>query len=219
MIKSFFTAVMTHKEALPIVKRHYWLWNKFASDLIFISPKDSLMEDLSLNEIAIGYAQHDGEISAQRIISIFEELKKFKWEYLILNEYDSFILDLNEEIMPPEGGMTAGIQKQNKPKKFKGKFYPQFPMIFIRKGFEKVLEKLNEVEGNDRLFSDRFIGVAIEKANIPIINLFKLKKAYSKNTINLKKHKLELKEAKKNGVLFWHGVKSEDVYNFIIKND
>jgi len=208
--------IMTHKEALPAVRRHLPIWNKHLEKIVFTSPVDSMMGS-ELEETGIGNAEHNGEISAQRIMKIFEFALSYPetWEYLLLLEYDALALGLPEYIFSE--GVSAAKYSQNKPIKFKGKFYLHYPMLFKREAFERVYSCLDAVKTRDRYFSDRFIGKAVELARIPVKDLIREGKAYSKNTIKQEHHKA-LKQAVRNGAIFFHGIKTEETLRIILEN-
>jgi len=210
-----FSVIMTHKEALPTVKRHLPIWLGATNYLIFTSPEDSYMTDeefcLGYPEIKIGKSEHHGEISAQRIISIFNYvIEHYLYEeitHILLMEYDSFATSISENVMPKEFGVSAIKYPQNKPIKYKAQFYLHYPMLFSKEGFKLTAKELANVTTKDRHFSDRLIGMAVEKSRISITDLRKLKRGYSKNTIEPYNYS-SLKEAVKNGAVFFHGVKT-----------
>jgi len=217
-MKDILQIVMTHRDARQTVERHLPIWEGVTKNIIFASPEDSFMSEgkfvCGYPEIRIGKAEHNGELSAQRIIKIFEFALKQDWEYLLLNEYDSFALSLPGDVKPDKGGVSAAVYSQNKPIKFKGKFYLHYPMLFTREGMQKVYDKLETVKTKDRYFSDRFIGRAVEYAKIPVKNLLANKRAYTKNTIE-PKHYTKLRQEVKDGAVFYHGVKSIEVLKII----
>ncbi len=204
--------VMTHSEAKETVDRHRNYWEKLGGELWFTSPENSAMG--VDKEVLIGKAEHHGEISAQRIMAIFDYASEIEWDYILLMEYDSFALALPEEVIPKTSGVSAAKYLQNKPIKFKGKFYLHYPMLFTREAFIKVVKHLPLVCTNDRYYSDRFIGRAVEFANVPVTDLLKIKRAYSKNTIEPKHYK-ELRTAVKEGAIFFHGVKTAETLSII----
>lgn len=210
--------IMTHREAKETVLRHLHIWEGITKNIIFISPEDSFMSEerfcCGYPEVRLEKAEHHGELSTQRIIKIFEFALTQEFDYLLLNEYDSFALSLPADVMPATGGVSAAIYVQNKPMKYRGKFYLHYPMLFDREGMKKVYEKLPKVQTNDRYFSDRFIGRAVEHARIPVNNLLARKKAYSKNTI-LPEHYPKLRKAVKEGAVFFHGVKDPETLKII----
>lgn len=212
--------IMTHKDAKETVERHLPIWENISKEIYFVSPVDSMMsrEINKYSELGVGLAEHHGEKSAQRIISIFETALKIPdWTHILLMEYDSFAISLPKEVMPDDCGISAAVYSQNKPIKFRGKFYLHYPMLFTREGFWKTYECLSRVKSNDRLFSDRFIGRAVEYAGISVKNLLANKKAYSKNTI-LPEHYPKLRDAVKGGSLFYHGCKTQEVLDIILNN-
>lgn len=216
------TIVMTHKEALPTVKRHLPIWENCPGKIVFVSPEDSKMNipgPNPYNETPIGQAEHSGLLSALRITEIFKFALEYpeEWDHLLLMEYDSFALGLPKDVIPPPGGISSGIHPQNKPIKFKGKFWTHYPVLLTRTATEKILEALPGIKTNDRLYSDRFIGRAVELANIPVNNLSKKGLAYARNTIE-QKHISQVREAAKNGCLFWHGVKSKNILDIILND-
>jgi len=212
--------VMTHKDSVETVARHLPIWEGITKNIIFASPEDSYMsEGKFINgypEVRLGQAEHHGELSAQRIIKIFEFALKQDWEYFLLQEYDSFALALPKEVMPDKGGVSAALYNQNKIGKYKGRFYLHYPMLFDRGGCKKVYENLPRVVTRDRYFSDRFIGRAVEFAKIPVNDLLSNKKAFSKNTI-LPEHYSKLREAVKEGAVFFHGVKDVETLRIIME--
>ncbi len=213
------TVVMTHSEAISVVKRHLKYWEQTSDEIIFISPIDSQMtEDGKVEgylEILIGRAEHHGEISAQRIEQIFEYLLDKDYDYIILTEYDAFYTKIPDSILPDDKSITAIKYNQNKPIKFKGKFYLHYPIIFTKESLRKTYEQLKNVTTNDRHYSDRFIGMAVQLANLYVVDLLKLKKGYSKNTIR-PEHYREFRQAIREGAIAFHGIKSIECLENII---
>jgi hypothetical protein len=217
-----FAVVMTHKEALPTVKRHLPIWMGVSNHLIFTSPEDSYMSDeefcLGYPEIKIGRAEHHGEISAQRIISIFNYvIEHYLYEeitHILLMEYDSFAIAIPEDVIPKESGVSAIKYPQNKPIKYKAGFYLHYPMLFSIEGFKLTAKELENVKTKDRHFSDRFIGMAVEKSRISVTDIRKSRRGYSKNTIESYNYQT-LREAVKNGAVFFHGVKTVETLSQI----
>lgn len=208
---------MTHKEAIPTVKSHLPIWEGITNELFFISPIDSQMNIKGIKEIAIGEAEHHGEKSAQRIIQIFEFALRLNWEYILLMEYDSFALEVAEIDLPDESGVSAPVYLQNNHKKFTAKFSLHYPMLFTRDGFGKTYNYLNKVvDCNDRYYSDRFIGKAVEISQIPVKNLFSINRAFTRNTIT-KDYEPALQRAIKAGAKFFHGVKSSYIKKIILE--
>ena len=207
--------IMSHREALPTVERHKPIWMSVTKNTIFVSPINSLMG--VKNEAAIGFRQHHGELSAQRIVGIFDLANHLNnWDYLLLNEYDSFALSLPEDVISEAGGISAAAYKQNKPDKFKAGFYVNYPILFTKEAVRKIRIHLPNIKSLDRYYSDRFIGRAIEIGGIPIKNLRRNKRAFTKNTI-LPEHYDKLRKAVKAKCVFFHGVKNLEVLSQIIE--
>lgn len=208
--------IMTHKDALPVVERHLPIWKQVSNNIIFTSPKDSMMG--IENEIGIGKAEHHGELSARRIIEIFDFALSKEWDHLILLEYDALVIELPEDVLPEPGGVSCTVYPQNKPHKFVGKFYTHYPMLWTREGMEKVAKMLPKVVNcEDRYYSDRFIGRAIEYAKIPLKNLLNINRSYTKNTFR-EKHEVPLRRYTRNGAVFFHGVKTPEILKIIQEN-
>lgn len=211
--------IMTHRDVLSTVTRHVSIWTKLPGRIQLTSPTSFGMTGyLGTQELQMGVPEHHGEKSAQRITQIIKyALDREDWTHLLLMEYDSFALDLPEEVMPPEGGVSAALYPQNKPVQFIGRFYLHYPMLFTREGLSRTYEELPRVKTKDRYYSDRFIGMAVELAKIPINNLRASGKSYSKNTIR-EKHYKELNKAVRGGALFFHGVKDNATLQVILQS-
>lgn len=213
------TIVMTHSEAIETVKRHIELWKKNSEEIIFISPVDSPMTETGIIsgyiENLIGKAEHHGELSAQRIEQIFEYALMKDFDYLILTEYDAFFTEkIPDYLLPDDNSVTAIKYRQNKPIKFKGRYYLHYPMIFTKKSLSKTYQKLSTIKTNDRYYSDRFIGMAVDLAQLQVKDLLSYKKGFSKNTI-LPEHYPQLRQAVKEGAIAFHGVKTEECLKLV----
>lgn len=212
--------VMTHSEAKETTSRHTPYWERISKNIVFVSPKDKFLFVPGFLSSAIGKAEHHGELSASRIEQTFEMAKLLNWDTLFLYEYDALITKLTEDILPPAKGISAPVYRQNKPIKFKARFYTHYPMIFTREGFDKTYETMKTIKGGgrarDREYSDRFIGLAIQLAGIPVKNLFKNRRAFTKNTIRPHHYK-ELRFAvNKEGASCFHGVKDLNTLIIIV---
>jgi hypothetical protein len=87
-------------------------------------------------------------------------------------------------------------------------------MLFSVEGFKLTAKELPDIKTNDRYFSDRFIGMAVQKSGITVTDLKKMKRGYSKNTIEHYNYSA-LREAVKNGAVFFHGVKTVETLSQI----
>ena len=210
--------IMVHNGAEHTVARHLSIWERITKDIVFISPEDSQMQNSFLTthyaKAGIGKAEHHGEISAQRIELIFEFLLSLKWDYCLLNEYDSFATNITRKGYAISGGLSAALYFQNKSIKFKRRFYLHYPMLFTKEAMSIVYFNMSKIKTNDRYFSDRFIGGAAEIGKVPINDLKRKKLAFSKNTIG-EKHVGDLEKALRLGALFFHGVKTEHILQVI----
>lgn len=211
--------IMTHKEACWAVERHLPIWENINKEILFVSPEDSAMSEgftKGYQQILLGKAEHSGETSAQRIVKTITLALQKDWDYLLLMEYDSFALELPQDVFPMDFGVSAAVYPQNKPIKFRGKFYLHYPMLFSRTGLARIYDQLHRVLSRDRKFSDRFIGLAVQHAKIPVKNLLATNRAFSKNTI-LPRHCDDLDKAVNKGAVFFHGVKDIETLSRIYK--
>jgi len=90
---------------------------------------------------------------------------------------------------------------------FRGKFYIHSPIIFGPRAIQMVLTAMDHLPPDaERGFGDRYFGLAIEMAKIPVTDGHAHGLSYSQNHIE-PKHIPEAIHAIKNGACFTHGVK------------
>jgi hypothetical protein len=132
-------------------------------------------------------------------------------------EYDALLWNWPSSaiaMMGPDGVM--GSKFINADPKFKGEFYVHTPIIFGPKAIEPVLKAMDHLPDDAEYgFGDRYFGLAIETARIPIIDGHKTGLSYSQNHIEAK-HIVEAVHAIKNGAVFTHGVKDAAVLSKLV---
>lgn len=206
---------MAHRGTEETVLRHRKYWN---GPTIFTGPVGFTPDLPGEKVVAIGEREHHGIKSAERIIGILEyALTNHDWEFLELNEYDSFRL---EDPLVPEHGMAGTFYPQNKPMEFAALFYIHYPHTYARKAVENVLRTAKILlkhrgVAKDIEYSDRFLGLAVQSSGTRFNDLKANGGAFSRNTICPVKHKEKLKLALKNGAKHFHGVKSKETLEII----
>jgi len=200
--------VLAHGGAVETVKRHLPIWKAHHDQVIICSPSDDpcfLPNQWGfINGKSSRYAT-DTNRRTREAIRLASELRPHT---LTFCEYDALLWDWPSSsltMMGPDGVMGSMFISDDP--KFKGKFYVHSPIIFGPKAIAPVLKAMDQLPDDAELgFGDRYFGLAIETAGIPVVDGHKYGLSYSQNHIEAK-HIAEACHAIKNGAVFTHGVK------------
>lgn len=207
--------IQAHHGVEETVKRHLPFWRAVSRRVVFVTRVDAKLE-LEVEQIAIGTGGHHGQELAERIVGMFDWASKESWTTFGLFEYDAISLSM---LAPPLEGMAALRYRQDRPDYWVGKFFLHYPHVYSRKAFDKIHPQLKEILSQkviDTRYSDRFIGLAAERAGVPIMDLRAEKIGFSRDTIT-ELDRSELIKAVRKGASFFHGIKDADTLKALIK--
>lgn len=209
---------MAHKEAQDTFNRHYPFWKQLGGDILVVHPTDSkviLPEREKIMAMEFGKAAHTGVQSIVRFRSILEHMNGLGYDRSAFFEYDSFCLG---EFPEMKGAMMAPVFRDNSPERgFEGTTFCHPPLFFTPFGLSAVTEVIKTMpltaEGS---VWDRFLGLAIERANLEPFDLLGAGMAFCDNTIHPARHPA-LALAVRNGSRMFHGVKDEATLKVILE--
>lgn len=213
--------VLAHGKARDTVIRHMPYWLKTCAKLLVVTP---IGQPLNLNNpdvTEVQLVEDGGSYSTSTNQRCFEALKagyQFGTPFVMLFEYDSLCWGPIPSRAIPEHGSMAAIYWRNEsrspiyPKTFKGNFYLHFPHLYTRLGLELVLGTIENSVPMDAEhgYTDRFLGLAVERSGIPVLNWTGQSLSYSFEDITSHGARIDgCIHAVQNGVLFSHGIKSQ----------
>jgi hypothetical protein len=214
--------VLAHGKAADVCRRHEQVWRKNCDKLIYFTPVDDPLirtgTELGLRtQYSVGKSK---AYSADTNIRTREALRLASltyYEYVLLIEYDSLIFGaIPEQYVPPADGVSAPVFHNNDPK-FKGKFYLHFPQLFTRTAVQAVVAAMDALPDDaERGFTDRYVGLAVQNAGIPVLDLNPTGFVCTHNEIDEPKLPAVL-AAYKKGARWSHGVKTEKIFKTLQK--
>lgn len=204
------TLVMAHAEAQQTVERHTPIWLSEGSTLMFTCPQDSMIRHY-LPVVGIGRRCHHGPDSIWRFRHILEFMLQTNFDWYILHEYDSLILESVPGILTFTSEdklherLFCNLFTADQPQ-FKGHFFTHPPLSMSRKVLERIVAQFERMSDTDeQSFWDRYLGYLCERFQIEMKNYLN---GFARNTIE--PHDLSAAaEARKAGACFFHGVKGE----------
>lgn len=208
--------VLAHGRAADACRRHDPVWRKLCAEMFFFSPVDDPLpfEARSLN---VGKSKPYSPDTNLRCREALRLASLTYYEYILLIEYDSLIFsDIPEKYLPPADGVSAPVFHNVDPK-FKGKFYLHFPQCFTRSGAQATVAAMDAMPLDSELgFTDRYVGLAVEKAGIPVLDLNPTGFVCTHNEIDDAKLPDVLAKYKA-GARWSHGVKTEKIFKALQK--
>jgi len=204
--------VLAHGGAVETVKRHLPIWQANHDQVIVCSPADDPIQLPTIwgfvNGRSSKYAA-DTNLRAREAMRLATVLQPHT---LTVCEYDALLWHwptAHIATMQPDSVMGSVFQSADP--KFKGKFYIHSPIIFGPQAIAKVTEAMEKLpDGAEGGFGDRYFGLAVETAGIPVIDGHAHGLSYSQNHIEAK-HLADARRTIGAGAVFTHGVKDAAV--------
>lgn len=205
--------VLAHGKAADVVLRHAPVWRNHAREVVLFSPVDDPLP-ASRNHFSVGKSKAYSADTNQRCREALRFAAYTSFKYVLLFEYDSLIFgDIPVKYLPPAGGVSAPVFHEPKPgEKFQGRFYLHFPQLYTREAVRKVVEAMDALPLDaEHGFTDRYVGLAVERSGVPILDLNPTGFVCTHNEID--DPKLPDVLAKYRAGARWsHGVKTEKVF-------
>jgi hypothetical protein len=222
--------VMAHAGAKETVVRHLPYWLKVCGRIIIVLPEGETLGLCTENVEEFSRVPNGGGYSKETNIRTYQALHiarhSFPSPYYILFEYDSLCWrDIPEECVPQVNAMTAcrwpneAVSPIGKP--FKGSFYLHFPHIYSVGALDKLLPVMERHVPWDAEYgyTDRYLGLCVERACIKVVDTLMMGKAYSFE--NISKHPARVNDCiygvRNRGIVFSHGIKDEESLRLIAK--
>lgn len=212
LLKTLLT-VMCHREVQATVDRHmpYWLAHKV--DLIFLCPNNSVIET-TYPVLAMERSSHSGTHINRKFRRMLEFWLTMDYERFLFFEYDALLLSNGTEILSLDRGKLHGNLFTSDQKEFKGHYFLHPPILVYRPVLEKLVAFAKTVPDETDRYWDRWLGYVCEYGNIPFTGYGPL--GFARNTINPEDIPAAV-EARRNGSIFFHGVKSDSVLQALLK--
>lgn len=206
--------VHCHKEAEPVVKRHYDLWQKHGHQVIITSPEDSQVRTDDNRFFIIGKAAHCGPTSIARFKQVWERALESEADRYVFMEYDSFITTV--EIPWWNDCLIGNRFEERDHSRFKSPVYYHAPWVMPRHILKEIVDHFDDVpacEGNN--YFDRYLGLLLTTHGIPNAGWGSL--GFARNTV-LPEHYDDLRHAlaTRNPVAF-HGIKSAEALDIVLR--
>lgn len=205
--------------------RHLPFWRAHGLPMIAMCPSDSAVRT-GLNTLLIGKRGHHSAEANGRFRMLLTALSKLgNFDRHVIFEYDS--LCLVPELPYVKNHAVCGIafrddrpvrhfQLSNVP--FEGKIFIHPPLIMTTVTILRVLESMRKLPYDaENGMWDRMLGLACERADIPVYSFREKGFAYSQNTIKHPHEISEACEAARNGAVLFHGIKQKEVLEAIVK--
>lgn len=206
--------VMGHKDAQATFDRHMPIWEKNGYPIIVVTPENN---PVSTNHalIRIGARQHHGREAIERFVRILQVGVEAGYPFILFDEYDSFCLEIPFRIMTEKGIHGWDWRDKDPANGFKGTHFIHPPLFMDIETAVQIVQASETLRhmGDERGFWDRWVGMICEKQGIPIHTTETFH--FSRNTIE-QGHMALLFDALKSGAKWFHGVKTEPVYNMIM---
>lgn len=226
--------VHAHASARDTVLRHLPYWLRTCKKIVVVTP---LGHDLKLDHPRVDEVQkieNGSSYSRQTNMRTYECLnlareKYKKYPYVMLFEYDSLCWGPIPDKAIPRSGAISATKFMNetaspvKGKTFLASYYLHYPQIYSREALDAILCSMESKINFDAEhgYTDRFLGLAAERAQIPILNLLELGLSYSWENISVSKYPQRVKEcisAIKGGAFMSHGIKDIETLKIIAEN-
>ena len=201
--------VWAHREVQATVNRHLPYWPARQGDLIFLCPVDSVIET-TYPVLAMERSMHHGTEINRKFRRMLEFWLTMDYERFVFMEYDA--LCLSPEFPELDPGKLYGNLFKSDQREFKGHFFLHPPITVCRPVLEKLVAFAKTVPDETDAYWDRYLGYVCEFGKIPFDGYWGL--GYAQNTIQ-PEHIPAAVEARRNGAVMYHGVKSGAVLKAI----
>jgi hypothetical protein len=197
--------VLVHGKATETLKHNMNTWSAWCTDYEFICPTDDQLLGYD-NVYTSGISQHNGHDTVERMRYACERAANHK-EACIL-EYDTLLFG-----SPPttKGNVLYGCGPfHDVNPRFKADWWSHSPWLTSQKNFKK-LSSCPTVELETH-FPDRWIAAAADRCGMRAA-AYKL--WWSANSIDTLQYEKESLEARQNGAIAIHGIKTHAVYQML----
>ena len=218
MKKDILGIVLAHGKAREAVARHETLWKPMCRSLVYFTPVDDRLLLPGRVEYSVGKSQAYSADTNLRCREALRFAAMTAAEYVLLFEYDSFILPTpGVDARPPAPGEVLATRCSDPYNtRFQGKSFLTFPQLWHRESLELLVDAMDNIaldaEGG---FTDRYIGYATEKAGLTVVPVPPALE-YSKNHITAEDLPVAEKRIRE-GARWIHGVKDENVFAALLK--
>lgn len=213
--------VLAHGRAADVVQRHLPIWRDHGNLVVFFTPVDDPLPDFpGLIQFSRGKSKAysaDTNLRCREALRFAAMCSKFS--FTLLFEYDSLVFNaIPAEHSPTVVGVDVVAPVfHNADPKFQGKAYLHFPQFYSAEAVNKVVDAMDAmVLDAEHGFTDRYIGLAVEKAGLHVRDLNPTGFVYTQNEIDTAKLP-EALAAYAKGARWSHGIKTAEVFQALRK--
>jgi hypothetical protein len=197
--------ILVHGKAQIILERNMVTFNNWCDNYEFICPSDDPIVGYD-NIFLSGLSQHNGIDTVERMRLACERASVYTSAVVL--EYDTLLFETPP--VPTDNIIySCGPFPDNNPR-FKSKWWSHSPWLTTQENFHMLSQC--DVILLEKAFPDRWIAAACDECGI-------IPKEYSKwwsrNSIDTPQYESESIQAKKDGAIAIHGVKTEHVFNML----
>lgn len=196
--------ILAHGAAADCVSRHWSNWQAAFSEIILISPTDDPLP----NSCQIGTSCRNGQGIMERMF--FASVMASRFPSCAILEYDALAFLNMDRLDIQSGAMYCSVVFQNDDDRFAASTYGHCPWIATGADWWKIARAGADFQhGNN----DRWLAQACQLSGIKqfgTINSYSTDRDWPEERIS------EAIQAKRDGAIFIHGVKSEEVFNRIM---
>lgn len=217
--------VLAHGKVADVVKRHLPVWEAHGGPVVFFTPVDDpLPEWPGLIQYSRGKSKAYSADTNLRCKAAFSFAAMSRARFVLVCEYDSVVFnDVPEKYIPvatnprSTAGIVAASKFNNTDPKFKGNFYLHFPQLYSMIGVQAMCGAMDGLPiDSEHGFTDRYIGLAAERAGLELLDLNPTGFVYTQNEIDTAKLP-EALAAYAKGARWSHGIKTAEVFQALRK--
>jgi hypothetical protein len=217
---SILCIVLAHGAASDCVARHLPFWRQAAAEVIIFSPwDDPVVAGPEVTSHLHGCSSRYGSQNNVRVREALRFAAHRASPLTMLVEYDALTWGpIPEAARPPVGGLSGA--RFTEPRewagtRFEGSQYFHFPILLDRAALAPLVAQMDALPvGAEGGYSDRYIGLAAERAGLPYVDLFAHGLAFTRDTIAGRAAE-RCAAAVAAGVVFSHGIKTRETLNLI----
>lgn len=209
-VKTLLT-IWAHKEVQATVNRHMHLWEQHLNtDIVFICPTNSVIWT-PYPVLAMEVSKHNGVEINRKFRKMLEFWLLCHHDRFMFCEYDAFCV--SQDLPDLDAGKLYGNLFNSTEPQFKGHYYLHPPIVVCRPVLEDLVRFARTVPDETDRFWDRLLGYYCEYGKIPFSGYGE--RGFARNTIDPCEVPAAV-DARRNGALMFHGVKSEAALRAIV---
>lgn len=202
--------VLAHGGARDTVLRHQPHWEHLSEQVIYSTPSDDPLRDFHGHQFVWGKSSRYDANTNLRTREALRYAMSLDPEWLWFYEYDAVCFEAPPAKLRNKKSISAS-RFRNFDDSFKGSIYLHSPLLIGRDALPALVDAMFSLPDDAELgFGDRYFGLAVDRAGIPVIDTLAAGFSWSMNHIE-PKHLGEARKAYRNGARMSHGIKCAEV--------